>query len=135
VGAQDIIIVSDHGMTDTSKPKFIFMDSDSMLGPELYAAVTHEDGWPAMGLRFRTAEDEAAALKRLRAAEAGAYAGAIDVYTRETMPQRYHFAASPRIAPLYVVPRIGYALTNAVENGAGMSKGVRFVQALSRGAH
>jgi hypothetical protein len=111
-------------MTDTSHPTFIWMDSPDLLGPDGYAAIAHEDGWPSMGLRFRTPEDEATYLAKLRAAAQGKYKGCFDVYTKETMPERYHFAKNERIAPVYVVPRMGYALTTREEGGAGMSKGV-----------
>ena len=55
-----------------------------------------------------------------------------DVYTHETMPQRYHFSHNDRIAPIYVVPKVGYVLTDHVENGAGMSKGVSHSLSLPR---
>ena len=48
-----------------------------------------------------------------------------DVYTHETMPERYHFSNNYRIAPVYVVPKIGYALTTREEGDDGLSKGVR----------
>lgn len=76
-----------------------------------------------MGLRFRSKEDEARNLKVLLEAAAMS-GGKFDVYTHDTMPERWHFAYNERIAPVYVVPRMGYALTNRIENGAGMSKGV-----------
>lgn len=47
-----------------------------------------------------------------------------DVFTHETMPERYHFSNSERIAPIYVVPRIGYVLTTQKEGDVGISKGV-----------
>ena len=47
-----------------------------------------------------------------------------DVFTRETMPERYHFSNNERIAPIYVIPKIGYALTNHKEGDVGMTKGV-----------
>lgn len=50
--------------------------------------------------------------------------GKFDVFTRETMLDRWHFAHNDRIAPIYVVPKEGYVLTDHIENGAGMSKGV-----------
>jgi hypothetical protein len=40
------------------------------------------------------------------------------------MPERYHFSNSERIAPIYVIPKIGYALTNHKDGDNGMSKGV-----------
>jgi hypothetical protein len=48
-----------------------------------------------------------------------------DVYTPQTMPERYHFAHSTRIAPVYVVPKMGYVLTTRAEGDVGLSKGVK----------
>ncbi|KAI0826795.1 Phosphodiest-domain-containing protein [Trametes gibbosa] len=115
----DIVFVSDHGMTDMSHPELVYVDD--ILG-EGFKCIEHEDGWPAMGLRFRSKEDEARNLKVLLEAAAMS-GGKFDVYTHDTMPERWHFAYNERIAPVYVVPRMGYALTNRIENGAGMSKG------------
>jgi hypothetical protein len=39
------------------------------------------------------------------------------------MPERYHFAGTERIAPIYVIPKIGYVLTTHAEGDTGMSKG------------
>lgn len=58
-------------------------------------------------------------LHRLRTSEAATSdPPAISVYTAETMPQRYHFSAAnnARIAPLYIVPTIGWAITNHHEH-------------------
>ncbi|KAI0357461.1 Phosphodiest-domain-containing protein [Trametes cingulata] len=115
----DIVFVSDHGMTDTSHPEHVYMDD--ILG-EGFERIEHEDGWPSMGLRFQSKEDEARYLEVLLQAAAISQ-GKFDVFTHETMPERWHFSHNPRIAPIYVVPRIGYVLTNRIENGAGMSKG------------
>ena len=117
----DIVFVSDHGMTDTSHPELIFIDD--ILGAG-YAHIAHEDGWPAMGLRFDTAAHTDTYLAVLRNASR-ASGGKFDVYTHATMPARWHFTENLRIAPGYVVPRIGYALTDRAENGSGMNKGVR----------
>lgn len=38
----DIVFVSDHGMTDTSHPEFIYMDD--ILGEQGWASIEHEDG-------------------------------------------------------------------------------------------
>ena len=40
-GIVDVVFVSDHGMTDTSQPEFIYMDD--ILG-EGWNHITHEDG-------------------------------------------------------------------------------------------
>ncbi|OBZ68889.1 hypothetical protein A0H81_11168 [Grifola frondosa] len=134
----DVVFVSDHGMTDTSSPELIFIDD--ILG-EGFDMIEHEDGQcPAshstpLILTFfcRLAVDGAAVLpgRGLCQVPAGPpervrdERGAFDVYTHATMPARYHFADNERIAPIYVVPRVGYALTNRFENGTGMSKGVQ----------
>ncbi|KAL4256686.1 Type I phosphodiesterase/nucleotide pyrophosphatase [Pleurotus pulmonarius] len=116
----DTIFVSDHGMTDTSHPEFIYMDD--ILGAEGVKMIEHEDGWPSMGLRFRPEANETHYLQTLiQAAEANGHK--FDVYTHETMPKRYHFSDSDRIAPIYVVPKIGYALTTYEQGTAGMSAG------------
>ncbi|KAL6308356.1 Phosphodiest-domain-containing protein [Sparassis latifolia] len=115
----DIVFVSDHGMTDTSNPEHIYIDD--ILG-EGFSMIEHEDGWPSMGLRFRPEADDEKYLNILLAA-AKASGGKFAVYTHNTMPERYHFAHNYRISPIYVVPRMGYVLTNRIENGTGMSKG------------
>ena len=42
------------------------------------------------------------------------------------MPPRYHFSVNERIAPIWVVPTFGYALTNKKMGQDGMSTGVSF---------
>lgn len=76
-----------------------------------------------MGLRFSTTANETYSLGVLQEA-AAASGGKFDVFTKETMPKQYHFATNERIAPVYIVPRVGYVLTDRAENGEGMNKGV-----------
>ncbi|KAF4577019.1 hypothetical protein EYR36_005005 [Pleurotus pulmonarius] len=116
----DIVFVSDHGMTDTSHPELIFMDD--ILGSDGLKMIEHEDGWPSMGLRFRPEANSSYYLQKLiQASEANGHK--FDVYTHETMPERYHFSHNDRIAPIYVVPKMGYALTTYEQGNVGMSKG------------
>ena len=117
----DIIFVSDHGMTDTSHPELVYMDD--ILGAEGLNEIAHEDGWPAMGLRFKDNTNVSRYQEALLRAS-GANPEKFDVYTHETMPQRYHFAYHDRIAPIYVIPKIGYVLTTKKEGDVGMNKGV-----------
>jgi len=116
----DIVFVSDHGMTDTSHPELVYMDD--ILGAEGLNAIEHEDGWPAMGLRFHPSANASYYLEVLLKA-ADKNPEKFDVYTHETMPERYHFSHSERIAPIYVVPKIGYVLTTKAEGDTGMTKG------------
>ncbi|TFY77705.1 hypothetical protein EWM64_g6306 [Hericium alpestre] len=116
----DIVFVSDHGMTDTSHPELVYMDD--ILGADGWAEISHEDGWPAMGLHFKPAANVSHYLDILLNASAE-NSEKFAVYTPETMPERYHFADNPRIAPIYVVPNIGYVLTTHAEGDVGVNKG------------
>ncbi|GJE99017.1 phosphodiesterase domain-containing protein [Phanerochaete sordida] len=115
----DVVFVSDHGMTDTSHPDFIYIDD--ILG-DGFRELEHVDGWPAMGLRFSPKANTSYYLDVLTQA-AVASSGKFDVFTHDTMPSRYHFSYNERIAPIYVVPRIGYVLTDRVTNDTGLNKG------------
>lgn len=95
-------------------------------------------GWPSMGLSFKPDVNVTAALSRLVLAS---QSKKFDVYTTDTytlntsnsttmvpaMPERYHYSSSQRLAPIWVIPRMGYALTDRAENGSLMSIGVNFV--------
>ncbi|KAJ3731207.1 Phosphodiest-domain-containing protein [Lentinula guzmanii] len=118
----DIIFVSDHGMTDTSHPTLIYVDDDDMLGNQGLEAVVHEDGWPAMGLRFNSKKNESYYLEKLLTSK-HPHSEGFNVYTKETMPERWHFTHHDRIAPIWIVPKIDYALTTRKEGDVGMSKG------------
>lgn len=107
-------------MADTSHPTLIYMDD--IIGSDGLSNIEHEDGWPAMGLRFQPGSNESHYLRVLEDAAENSEGG-FDVYTHETMPQRWHFSNHERIAPIYVIPRLGYALTTKAEGDTGMTKG------------
>ena len=117
----DIVFVSDHGMADTSHPEWVYIDD--YLDKQALDLVSHEDGWPSMGLRFSPEANSSAYLNILQDA-AKNNSEKFDVYTHETMPERYHFSHNPRIAPIYIVPKYGYALTTRDRGESGMNKGV-----------
>ncbi|KAF8964435.1 Phosphodiest-domain-containing protein [Flammula alnicola] len=116
----DIVFVSDHGMTDTSHPEQVYINE--ILGDEGLKAIEHEDGWPSMGLRFHRGANVSRHLEALLKAS-DENPEKFDVYTHETMPERYHFAHNERIAPIYIVPKIGYVLTTNPNGDDPMSKG------------
>ncbi|KAI0696269.1 Phosphodiest-domain-containing protein [Cytidiella melzeri] len=115
----DVVFVSDHGMTDTSHPELLYMDD--LLG-DGFQMIDHSDGWPSVGLRFKPDTNTSYYLNKLSEAAADS-GGKFEVFTHDTMPERWHFAHNDRIAPIYVVPKEGYALTDHIENGSGMNKG------------
>jgi predicted AlkP superfamily pyrophosphatase or phosphodiesterase len=116
----DVVFVSDHGMTDTGHPELLYIDD--ILGEEGWEAVEHEDGWPSMGLHFNPSANTSYYLDVLQTAAAH-NSEKFNVYTPETMPERYHFAHNDRIAPIYLVPNLGYVLTTRKEGDVGLSKG------------
>lgn len=107
----DLIVLSDHGMTQLSKQRLIFLDD--VLGED-FTRISHRDGWPSFGLHF----DEDAVIDSITAklteASTGEHRMNFSMYTPKTMPERWHFSHGPRIAPIYLVPDLGWIMTDHV---------------------
>ncbi|GAA6005146.1 nucleotide pyrophosphatase/phosphodiesterase family protein [Rhodotorula paludigena] len=121
----DVVVVSDHGMADTNMKRLVYLDD--ILGADDFARITHNEGWPSAGLRFAEGTDESAMLAKLQRAAQKPNSG-FDCYTQETMPERWHFTGHRRIAPIYCVPHVGWAITShheleVVMNGSYAIKG------------
>ncbi|KAK2804049.1 hypothetical protein FQN51_002580 [Onygenales sp. PD_10] len=100
----NVIIVSDHGMATTSTDRLVQLEDLIDLN-----LVDHIDGWPLRGIRPKRPED-LETLKQQLEESSSLYGDSIEVYTRETMPERYHFSNNDRIAPLWVIPKTGWAI-------------------------
>lgn len=100
----NLVIVSDHGMATTSTERLIQLED--MMDTSL---IHHIDGWPLRGLRLNNPDRDLANLYTQLSAEAEK-ARSFEVYTLETMPERYHFSNNPRIAELWIVPKTGWAI-------------------------
>jgi hypothetical protein len=74
-----------------------------------YSTQVKNLGWPSLGLHFNPSANISYYLDILLTAAADNNEK-FNVYTPETMPERYHFAQNPRIAPIYLVPNLGYVL-------------------------
>lgn len=100
----NVVVVSDHGMASTSTERLIQLDD--LLDVDL---IEHIDGWPNYGLRLKdssTVEDVYHALSDKAASNPN-----FEVYLRDTnMPENYHFSQNPRIAPLWLIPKTGWAI-------------------------
>jgi len=96
---------------------------DDILGEDGIKDIAHEDGWPAMGLRFHETANVTKHVTNLLKAS-GENPEKFNVYSHISMPERYHFANNERIAPIYVVPNIGYVLTTKAEGDVNFVKGV-----------
>lgn len=105
----DVIYVSDHGMTDTSAQRIIYLDE--IIGEDGVNEVVFEDGWPNFGLRFGPSANTSHYLSLLQDASRQPNSP-FEVYTHETMPERFHFSHNDRIAPIYICPKLGWIVSN-----------------------
>jgi len=105
----NIIVVSDHGMATTSTSRLLQLDDlvDTSL-------IAHTDGWPLYGLRpYNTSQTHLEELYEsvLVRSLLPQFEGKFNVYLRDrNMPPEFHFTANPRIAPLWLVPKTGWAI-------------------------
>lgn len=105
----NVVVVSDHGMATTDVSRLIQLED--LIDP---AELSHIDGWPLYGLRPKNPADLHRLYNQLKD-EAKANPN-IEVYLRdEDMPERYHFSKNERIAPLWIVPKAGWAIVTKDE--------------------
>lgn len=105
----NIIIVSDHGMATTDVSRMIQMEDLVDL-----SKVDHVDGWPLVGLRPKDLADLDGMYQSL--ADKASTNPNFDVYLRDVdMPKRYHFTQNDRIAPLWIIPKTGWAIVKKEE--------------------
>lgn len=105
----NVVVVSDHGMATTSNTRLIQLDDLIDL-----SLVDHIDGWPLRGLRLKDPARDVPILNEQLLRESEESQG-FDVYTLDTMPERYHFTENMRIAPLWVIPRTGWAIVERTD--------------------
>jgi predicted AlkP superfamily pyrophosphatase or phosphodiesterase len=105
----NVIVVSDHGMATTDISRMIQLEDLVDL-----SKVSHLDGWPLIGIRPKTPSDlEEMYLQAV--VKANSTAG-FEVYLRDAgMPERWHFSKNERIAPLWIVPKTGWAIVTKEE--------------------
>ena len=105
----NVVVVSDHGMATTSTERLLQLED--LVDPDLIDMI---DGWPHYGLRLkdRSKLDEVYESLSAKAKQQEGF----DVYLRDKdMPLRYHFTQSDRIAPLWIMPRAGWAVVTKDE--------------------
>ncbi|KAI4161608.1 MAG: hypothetical protein LQ342_004749 [Letrouitia transgressa] len=101
----NIVVVSDHGMATTSINRLIQLDDIIDLN-----LIERIDGWPLYGLRPKDLSNLPSLHNRLLAeAKEDQH---FEVYLKENMPERYHFSHNDRIAPLWVIPKTGWAIVH-----------------------
>ncbi|CAO2656894.1 Nn.00g056970.m01.CDS01 [Neocucurbitaria sp. VM-36] len=105
----NVIVVSDHGMATTDVTRLIQLED--LIDP---AELSHIDGWPLYGLRPKNHKDLSRLYSQLK--DKAKENPNIEVYLRdEDMPAHYHFSKNQRIAPLWIVPKTGWAIVTKNE--------------------
>ena len=97
------LMQSDHGMAATSKDRVVFLDQFMDLNE-----IEYYDCWPLRGLRPYSDQNITAIYEHLKSQSEGQ---PWSVYLRdEDMPERWHFSATYRIAPIWVIPDPGWVV-------------------------
>ncbi|KAF4537122.1 Type I phosphodiesterase/nucleotide pyrophosphatase/phosphate transferase [Lasiodiplodia theobromae] len=105
----NVVIVSDHGMATTDISRLIQLED--LIDPSL---IEHIDGWPLYGLWPKNPDNLDRLYQELKLK--AEHNPNIEVYLRDfNMPERYHFASNSRIAPLWIVPKAGWAIVTKDE--------------------
>jgi hypothetical protein len=94
-------------MASTSADRVVYLDSLIDL-----ATIDHIDCWPLKGLRPRPSENITALYEHLKELSIDQH---WNVYLRDLdMPPRWHFSASYRIAPIFLVPDPEWIIVNSL---------------------
>jgi predicted AlkP superfamily pyrophosphatase or phosphodiesterase len=116
----NVVVVSDHGMATTSTDRLIQLEDLVDINQ-----IEHTDGWPLYGLRPKDPANLEKLYNQVLAKTAGN--PNVEVYLRDkNMPERYHFSKNDRIAPLWIVPKAGWAIAPKSEFNVakGKKKGI-----------
>jgi predicted AlkP superfamily pyrophosphatase or phosphodiesterase len=106
----NLIVVSDHGMAPTSNDRIVFLD-DIMDTTK----IDHIDGWPLVGLRLKESVDDNQVYQELKRQEPQDHQN-WQVYLKDNLPKEWNFGGmqsqyESRIAPLWLVPQVGWSIT------------------------
>ena len=106
----NIIVVSDHGMASTDATRLYQLEDLIDM-----SIIEHIDGWPLYGLRL--ADKDSVHLDHVYSMlrEDLEDDPNIEVRLRSSMPERYHFSNNDRIAPLWLIPKTGWAIVKKDE--------------------
>ena len=93
-------------MASTSKSRIVYLETLIDIN-----TIEHFDCWPLKGLRPRSSDNITAIYEHLKSQSENQ---PWKVYLRDVdMPPRWHFSASYRIAPIFVVPDPGWVILNS----------------------
>ncbi|KAI9470498.1 MAG: alkaline-phosphatase-like protein [Benjaminiella poitrasii] len=111
-----VVIVSDHGMAASDKSRLVFYDE--ILSPQSESYLGKREAWPLLGLRPKPDSPDDALdqiyddIQQYLARTPNPH---FSVYRREEMPARFHYNATDRIAPIVMVPEVGYSIIRSTD--------------------
>jgi len=111
--AVDLIILSDHGMSAISSSKVVRVSD--MLGKDIINgnSVRNYNSGPTFDISFNNKSQISEVYDKLVAAfneNTDFQAGIQGIYTKENMPQRFHYTNSDRIADITILGKVGYSI-------------------------
>ncbi|KAF8419436.1 alkaline-phosphatase-like protein [Tirmania nivea] len=123
----NIVVVSDHGMAKTHTEKLIYLED--VLGDNYASKTGKIEGWPLAGIRAANGADETELWEEVKSrheswpldtptaqkaqldekdARRGSRAPWSVHHKLHSMPDRWHFSHNDRIAPIWIVPEVGW---------------------------
>lgn len=111
-----LVVVSDHGMAASDKSRLIFYDK--ILSAESESFLRTREAWPLLGIRAKEDAPEYALDQIYR--EIQEYMQQTEtphfqMYRREEMPERFHYNMTERIAPILMIPDVGYSIIRSTD--------------------
>jgi predicted AlkP superfamily pyrophosphatase or phosphodiesterase len=102
-----IMVVSDHGMSESSNEKLIYYDE--ILDETALGNIWKTEGWPLLGIRPYPGKEDALDDIYEQLYEGSLLPGAkYEVFRRENMPPKYHFSHTERVPPVIAIPFEGW---------------------------
>ncbi|KAI7889381.1 alkaline-phosphatase-like protein [Mucor mucedo] len=113
-----LVVVSDHGMAQSDRSRLIFYDQ--ILSAESQSFIREREAWPLLGIRPKDDAPDYAIdqiyneiiqyMKQLPEEDRH-----FQVYKREEMPARFHYDATERVAPIVMIPDVGYIIMRSTD--------------------
>jgi predicted AlkP superfamily pyrophosphatase or phosphodiesterase len=129
----NLIIVSDHGMSESDKSRFIYYDDE--LTKEEMDLIWRIEASPMLGIRPRPDVNQEEAIETLYQAFLRLHKSLkvphFQVYKRQDFPNRFHFRDNIRIPPLMVLPDAGWNFVTRKDGAAYIPRGVHGYDNLS----
>ncbi|GAA5805766.1 hypothetical protein HPULCUR_011291 [Helicostylum pulchrum] len=111
-----LVVVSDHGMAATDKSRLIFYDH--ILSKESESFLRDREAWPLLGLRPKQNAPDYALDQIYNEVQQYVQQNQpvpFQVFKRDEMPARFHYDATDRIAPILLIPDVGYSIIRSTD--------------------